>query len=54
MKFGIIGCGHMAGIILDKMINNGIVNAVDVKVSVKHENIYLKDLNGELLQKVNL
>ena len=37
MKFGIIGCGHMAGIILDKMINNGIVNAVDVKVSVKHE-----------------
>lgn len=37
MKFGIVGCGHMAGIILDQMLANGNVSAADVKISTKHE-----------------
>lgn len=36
MKFGVIGCGHMAGIILEQMIKNGTVKKEDVQVSVKH------------------
>lgn len=37
MKFGIIGCGHMAGIIMERIIDNGIVAKEDLIVSAKHE-----------------
>jgi len=42
LKFGIIGCGHMAGIIMERILENGIVKKEDLLVSAKHERSRIK------------